>query len=177
MTRSDSIGQLAAALATAQAEIQNAAKTKKNPHLGSRYADLASVWDACREPLSRNGLAVVQPLSVEDGYVTVHTMLIHASGEWIRGTIAIAMPTEAKLSIAQAMGSIITYLRRYSLAAMVGVAPDDDEDGNGNAAASNAPPSATGGAAPAVSGVWEGPGQCSKCHAPAGKPHGKPCSS
>jgi hypothetical protein len=116
---------LAAALAKAQGEIEGASKDKTNPHFKSSYADLASVWDACREPLSKNGLAVMQPCFADGPRVTVTTILAHASGEFIEVDLVMT----AGQNTAQGIGSAITYARRYALSSMVGVAPEDD-DGN-----------------------------------------------
>jgi len=135
MEKSETIGKLAEALAKAQGEIQGAAKDQVNPHFRSKYADLASVWEACRKALSNNGLAVVQTMHGDDpDKVVVETLLTHSSGEWIKGTLTMR---PAK-SDPQGIGSCITYARRYSLAAMVGVAPEDD-DGN----AASIPPKPT----------------------------------
>ena len=123
---SPTIGALAAALAKAQGAMKSAAKDSVNPHFKSKYADLASVWDACREPLSSNGLAVVQRVSSSPAGVVLTTMLLHSSGEWIRDRATFPVVQQT----AQAYGSAITYARRYALAAMVGVAPDEDDDGN-----------------------------------------------
>lgn len=126
--RSDSITHLAAALAKAQAAIAPAALTGENPHFRSRYADLASVWDAIREPLTSNGIAVLQlPATVDHRgeTVVVTTILAHRSGEWISSELAMR-PVK---SDPQGIGSCLTYARRYALAAIAGVAPDDD-DGN-----------------------------------------------
>lgn len=120
---SPSIGNLAKALALAQGAIRGATKDSKNPHYGSDYADLASVWEACRAALAGNGLAVVQTPSTNGKTVSVTTYLLHLSGEWMRGICA----ADARDGGPQAVGSVITYLRRYSLAAMVGVAPADDD--------------------------------------------------
>lgn len=118
------IGDLAAALAVAQGEITGALKDSANPFYKSRYADLASVWDACRTSLSKNGLAVVQVASTsETGAAVITTTLAHKSGQWIRGSISL-MPVKAD---PQGMGSALTYARRYALAAMVGVAQVDDD--------------------------------------------------
>lgn len=125
--RSDHIGELATALAKAQGEIKTAAKDSTNPHFKSKYADLASVWDACRAALSKNGLAVAQITATTDtGKVRVTTTLLHSSGQWIEGELDVKPGQDT----AQGIGSTITYCRRYALAAMVGVAPDDDDDGN-----------------------------------------------
>jgi hypothetical protein len=125
MNRSESIAALAGALAKAQGEITGATKDKKNPHFKNDYADLASVWDACRPALTKNGLAVVQTVGAEGPAVAVTTTLMHASGEWISGTLTMT----AQQNTPQGVGSVITYARRYSLASVVGVAPEDD-DGN-----------------------------------------------
>lgn len=122
---SQTVGALAAALAKAQAEIEGAAKDRVNPHFKSSYATLASVWDACRPALSKHGLAVVQSPESDGPAVTVHTTLLHASGEWMRSSLT----ASARDGTPQSIGSALTYLRRYSLASMVGVAPEDD-DGN-----------------------------------------------
>lgn len=126
MNQSESIGKLAESLAKAQGAIEAAKKDKANPFFRSKYADLASVWDACRGPLSANGLAVVQFPSLQETRVTLTTVLMHSSGEWLSDELA----SPLKETTPQAIGSIITYLRRYSLAAIVGVAPDEDDDGN-----------------------------------------------
>jgi ERF superfamily len=124
MTRSDSIAALAAALSKAQSAMSAAKKDSTNPHFKSRYADLASIWDACREPLTKNNLAVVQlPGKDEAGYY-VETVLTHASGEFISDKLHIVPIKEDP----QGLGSAITYARKYSLSAIAGVAPDDSDD-------------------------------------------------
>lgn len=128
LTTSESIASLAGALAKAQAEIESAAKDRVNPHFKSKYATLASVWEACRSALSKNGVSVIQSPMADGNIVTVTTLLAHASGEWARSALSAA----AVNATPQGIGSAVTYLRRYSLAAMVGVAPDDDEDDDGN---------------------------------------------
>lgn len=132
--QSDTIAKLAAALVQVQATVEGAVKGKKNPAFGgSKYADLSSVWDACREQLVTNGLTVVQfPGEMVDNRMTMTTQLSHESGEWMRGTLSIPL-TKAD---AQGYGSAVTYARRYALAAVVGVCPEDDD---GNAASQRAP--------------------------------------
>lgn len=127
---SEKIDCLAVALCKAQAGMAPAIRDAKNPHLGNKYADLASVWDACRKPLTDNGLAVVQLPRCENGTVYVRTMLIHASGQWVSCEMGVELADTKGITPAQAVGSIVTYLRRYTLSAIVGVAPDDDTDGN-----------------------------------------------
>lgn len=123
MQQSDSIAALAAALAKAQGAIKGAAKDSVNPGFRSKYADLASVWDACRKQLSDNGLAVIQTTDEAEDAVVVVTTLAHSSGEWISGRLKLR-PVKAD---PQGMGSAITYARRYALSAIVGIAPDDDD--------------------------------------------------
>lgn len=123
MNQSNSIAALAAALAKAQAEIAGAVKDSANPFFKSKYADLESVWSACRKPLTSNGLSVIQTtLPMKQGLMLV-TTLAHSSGEWIRGY----MPILAKDNTAQSQGSGISYARRYALAALVGVYQTDDD--------------------------------------------------
>jgi hypothetical protein len=149
MTPEESVlsgGKLAAALAKAQGEMAGAKKDSANPFFGSTYADLASVWDACRGPLSKNGLAIMQkptcrfigepqPYSWktkagEERHgvhmateVVVLTVLAHESGEREESAVSCILPDADP----QAVGSAITYLRRYGLQAMVGIAPEDDD--------------------------------------------------
>jgi hypothetical protein len=133
---SQTIGKLAEALSKAQSEITNALKDKDNHFFKSTYADLASVWDACRDPLSKNGLSVTQPLSMDlNGRMILTTLLMHSSGEWISSMVPVVPVKQDP----QSVGSAITYMRRFSLSALVGVAPsekpteqdiDDDDDGN-----------------------------------------------
>lgn len=123
MERSESIEQLATALANAQGEIEGASKDSTNPHFKSKYADLASVWDACRKPLSKHGLSVVQLPKAEGANVTVTTLLLHKSGQFI-GEVLTVQAMDAK---PQSVGSALTYARRYGLSTVVGIAPEDDD--------------------------------------------------
>jgi hypothetical protein len=140
MTHSTEINEIAGALAKAQGAMKNAKKDSANPFFKSKYADLAAVCEACREQLAANGIAVVQtPSATDDGRVVVTTMLVHASGQWFADSLAVKPKDDG----AQAMGSVITYLRRYSLAAFAGVAPEDDDAeaavGRGDMKATSAP--------------------------------------
>lgn len=130
-TRSRELDKLATALAKAQGEIEGAVKDKSNPAFRSKYADLGAVWDAIREPFSKNGLSVVQFPRRDGNSVEVETILLHSSGQWMSGTFSV--PT-AKQD-AHGFGSATTYARRFSLSAVCGVAPVDDD---GNAAAGKA---------------------------------------
>lgn len=123
---SDLTDKLDAALAKAQGEIENAAKDAFNPHFKSNYSDLASVWNACRGPLSKHGISVTQwPTHSDLRSVTLMTRVAHA-GQWMQSTMT--MPTDKPT--AQGIGSALTYARRYMLSAVAGVAPNDDDDGN-----------------------------------------------
>ncbi len=135
--QSETIGKLAEALAKAQKHIDGAKKGAVNPHLRSKYADLSSVWAACRDALADNGLAVTQHMADmgAPGAVKVVTTLMHASGEWLSGETVMPVTKQD----AHGYGSAITYARRYSLAAMVGVSPEDDD---ASAAVSHAAPEA-----------------------------------
>jgi len=126
MKTSESINEISTALAKAQGKMQNALKDKANPFFKSTYADLASVLDACRQPLSDNGLCVYQVHDMlEDGTMLLVTRLAHSSGQWIEGR----MPMYPTKKDSQGIGSASTYCRRYALAAMVGIGSEDD-DGN-----------------------------------------------
>ncbi len=113
------------ALARAQGQIKNASKDSVNPHFKSKYADLASIWEACKEALVKNGIAVTQwPIASDDQKLHLITRIAH-KGEWMQACIAIPMDKQN----AHGVGSAITYAKRYALAAALGVA-DEDDDGN-----------------------------------------------
>lgn len=133
ITQSPTIGELAKALAKAQGAMTSAKKSAVNPHFKSKYADLAEVIDSIRKPLSDNGIAFTQLNTTDEGgNVSVTTMLMHESGEFIGSTFS-AKPQQANV---QGYGSTITYLRRYSAMAIAGLASDDDD---GEAATSRTP--------------------------------------
>jgi len=146
--QSEQINELVKALVEVQRTMAPVIKGKSNPFFKSKYADLANIWDALREPLADNGLAVMQTADVAEpgftqteetkgernstqqmvvrtktGAVTIVTTLAHTSGQWIRGSLCLPL---AKAD-PQGVGSAITYGRRYTLAAMLGVAPEDDD--------------------------------------------------
>ena len=123
MTHSEQLNELAAALAKAQAKIEGAKKDSANPFFKSHYADLASVWDACRKQLTDNGLSVTQMPYTDGPTIGVQTVLMHASGQWMESTVS----ANAKDLSPQAVGSVITYLRRYALSAVAGVPQVDDD--------------------------------------------------
>ena len=133
MNHSESIAKLATALSIVQGKLTHAKKDSANPFFKSKYSDLESVWDACRSLLAENGLAVMQfPGEFVDGTMSLNTVLTHSSGEYMSYLMSVPM---TKMD-AQGAGSCISYMRRYALAAVVGVVQADDD---GNAASSPKP--------------------------------------
>jgi len=152
MQTSPTIGKLAEALALAQGAMKGAVKDAANPFFKSKYADLASCWDACRGPLAAHGLSVIQGVSAEGAKITVTTLLAHSSGEWVQDAITL----EAKDDSPQSIGSAATYGRRYGLSAAVGIAPEDD-DGNASQPEQPRPKPAPTPAKPAAKGPTPNP--------------------
>lgn len=191
MERSETIDKLAAALCLAQSEFGEAAKTKTNPHLKSKYADLGDVWDAAKDSLTRNELSVAQVFVPSDsGFLALETVLLHSSGQYISGIIT--MPLQKPDP--QGYGAAATYARRYALSAILGICADDDDDGHSASQVNRPAPSrqeVNRGAPPTrqqekiernVAAVeagrpGESPALCPSCHAPAGKPHAKTCAA
>jgi hypothetical protein len=131
MKWSDTVGEMAKALAAVQAEITNPAQDAQNPFLKNRFTSLPALLDHVRPILSANGLSISQhPTSSDCGsLVGVDTMLLHTSGEWLVSSCQIPISAEKGKSTAQVAGSVITYLRRYGVASVLGVASDPDTDG------------------------------------------------
>ncbi len=127
MSQSEAINELAAALSKAQGEMQAAIKDKVNPFFKSSYADLGSVWDAARPVLSKYGLCVMQTteISADGSQIIMVTTLAHTSGQWVKSFL----PLNPAKNDSQGVGAAMTYLRRYSLSAIVGVVCDEDDDG------------------------------------------------
>ena len=127
MDKSESIKNLAIALTKAQGELQNASKSSRNPHFKSTYANLSEVLSCVKESFTPNGLSFIQAPSFADGVVYVETLVMHISGEWISSTAGSPITKQTP----QGIGDAVTYLRRYSLASVSGLAQQDD-DGNSN---------------------------------------------
>lgn len=127
MDRSESITELASAFAKAQGAFAGAVRDSVNPHFKSKYADLESVVAAIKPGMSANGLSFVQISHNDAGAASIETIIMHSSGEWLSAGI-VSVPTQK--NDAHGFGSAMTYARRYSLSAALGVAPEDD-DGNG----------------------------------------------
>lgn len=139
LTTSDSTEQLDTALAKAQASIPEAELNCKNPYFNSVYADLTSVWRACRKSLTDNGISVTQwPVHSDDGRLHLITRLACA-GEWMRCEFS----TPVTKQDPQAYGSATTYLKRFALCAAVGVVGEGDDDGNAAATKPSQTPSQT----------------------------------
>ena len=146
MITSDSIANLTLALSIVQGKMTHAIKDSANPFFKSKYADLESVWDVCRSLLSENGLAVMQfpgdinfvQLEKDNGDINIATkmslttIISHKSGEFMSQEMSVPVTKPD----AQGAGSALTYMRRYALAAVVGVVQADDD---GNAASSPKP--------------------------------------
>lgn len=129
MNKSELINELATALAKAQGQMGAAKMDAVNPFLRNKYADLGSVIMAAKKPLSDNGLSYSQHPELADGKVTVTTVLMHSSGQWIESSISCEVGDEKGLSYAQSAGKVITYLRRYALGSIFGMYADEDTDG------------------------------------------------
>ena len=126
MPQSDSIKELATALSKVQGELTYAKKDSANPFFKSTYADLESVWDACRSLLAKNGLSIIQmPGNYFEGRMWLVTRLCHESGEWIEQEMSIPVSKQD----AHGCLAAVTYMRRGSLAAFLGIVQADD-DGN-----------------------------------------------
>jgi hypothetical protein len=135
--QSPTLAKFAEALAAAQLEMDNAEKASENPHFNARYADLADVINACREPLAKNKIARIQtPRTRASGEVGLRTALVHASDEYV----AFTFWCKPERTGPQALGSVLTYLRRYGLAAVVGVGQEDDDGNAGQGSATRPPP-------------------------------------
>jgi hypothetical protein len=126
MRMSELPSKLATALAKAQAEIKPVAKSGFNPHFRKPYSTLTDVWDAVREPLTKNGISILQMTSVNANGIVLNTLVLHSSGESVQGELPVAPVGTAP----QPLGSAISYARRYALLSAVGGSVDDDDDGS-----------------------------------------------
>jgi len=127
LNHSESIANIAKALVSFQAEIKNPANTADNPFFKSKYAPLNEILNYVRPVLSKHGLAVVQSPGGDGDVTTITTLLMHTSGEWIETD---PLGLKAEKQTAQGAGSAVTYGRRYSLSAALGISSEDDDDGN-----------------------------------------------
>jgi hypothetical protein len=125
MKMSEQINELATALSKAQGEIKNAVKETKNEFFKSKYADLAAVLEEARKALSKHGLSIVQTTDRREDAIYLITTMLHISGQWVDSELPLILQKQDM----QGLGSALTYARRYSLAAICGIAQEDD-DGN-----------------------------------------------
>ena len=130
MNKSDSIASLAAALAQAQGEMPAAPMNAVNPFLKNKYADLGAIIKTATPIMAKHGLSVTQHPYSDGQNIGVTTILAHSSGEWMESELSMLLGEERGKSSAQVAGSIITYLRRYALAAVLGMYADEDTDGH-----------------------------------------------
>ena len=129
MRTSTSISTIAKALAAASADLRNPASDATNPGFKSKFLSLVKLIDSLRAPLHAHGIIVLQPVSSPvAGRVRVTTTLLHSSGEWMSSTADLASGATA-----QSFGTAVSYLRRYTLQAMLGVSGDADADDDGEA--------------------------------------------
>lgn len=126
MNQSNEINKLAEALSKVQAEIKDAKLDSSNPHFKSKFASLESVYAATRTVLAKHGLSFTHVVEPWQDAITVSTVLMHSSGQWMKSV----MPVRLDTSKPQAIGSAISYGKRYTLAAMVGITDTEDDDGN-----------------------------------------------
>ena len=126
---SPQINEIVSAMSKAQGSMKPAVMNKVNPHFKNRYADFNSCMEACRIPLSENGLAVIQTPQTIEGKLTLVTMIAHSSGQWMTGEF----PLIATKQDSQGIGSAMTYAKRYSLSGMLGIVADEDQDDDGEA--------------------------------------------
>jgi hypothetical protein len=138
MLRSEEIGEIATALAKARGQFEDLKKNRTAKIVGRdenkasytyKYETLADVFDVVDKPLSDNGLSVVQTVVDQEGApgrMILQTTLLHASGQWLAGRVPLPVAANAP---PQAFGSALTYMRRYCLEGLLGIAGDNDDDG------------------------------------------------
>jgi ERF superfamily len=122
--QSENITELAKALTKLQGDLKTVPKEKINPFHKSKYADLSAIWEMCRRRLADNGLSLIQSTDVMENNIVLETTLLHTSGQWLRGKLAL---NPVKMD-PQGIGSAMTYGRRYAMCAMLGIATDEDDD-------------------------------------------------
>lgn len=127
MEQSESINELATALAKAQAEIRNPGKNTKNTFFKNEYADLTAVLGCIRPVASANGLSFIQAVEAYNGNVAVTSQISHSSGQWIKQVASVEVPKTSKNPI-QDLGSMATYLKRYQAQSMWAICADEDTD-------------------------------------------------
>jgi len=132
MIKSESIKEIAKALADFQGNVKPVKKSATNPFFNSKYATLENILEAIRQPLREAGLSFSQFPNGEGELVTI---LMHTSGEFFESNLKLTPKDQTP----QAQGSAITYMRRYALSAILGIATEDDDDGNSSSAPKKTP--------------------------------------
>lgn len=127
MNKSESIKNIAVALSKFQSEVENPKNTADNPFYKSKYAPLQDVLKQVRPLLTKYGLSIIQSPSGDGEHISVNTLLLHESGEWIEFE---PLVLKAEKITPQGAGIAITYGRRYSLSSVLGISSEDDDDGN-----------------------------------------------
>lgn len=125
MKHSEKLGEIAKALSLMQGEIKDAEKDTDG--YGYKYADLSQVLRIIRPLMAKNGLSVTQHVSNADDKIVIETMLMHSSGEWMSSELSLPPVPSKSMNAAQAVGSVITYGRRYALTAIFGITQADDD--------------------------------------------------
>lgn len=128
MNKSESIAELAKALSEFQGEMKAVAMNAENPFLKNKYADLGAIILSSKEFLAKHGLSFTQLATNDGDKVGVETMLMHNSGQWVSNVIFLPVGVEKGKNDAQVAGSVLTYLRRYSLSAILGIYTEEDTD-------------------------------------------------
>jgi hypothetical protein len=127
MKQSESIDKIIPAFIAFQSDMPSVPKDGNNPHFKSKYATLGAITEATRPHLAKHGLGFMQWMSNRDGYQLIVTRIMHTSGQWMEDEGYILNPTK---NDPQGMGSAVTYARRYTLGASLGIITEDDDDGN-----------------------------------------------
>jgi hypothetical protein len=127
MKQSDSIDKIIPAFIAFQSDMPSVPKDGNNPHFKSKYATLGAITEATRPHLAKHGLGFMQWMSNRDGVQLIVTRIMHTSGQWMEDDGYILNPTK---NDPQGMGSAVTYARRYTLGASLGIITEDDDDGN-----------------------------------------------
>ena len=126
MKTSETIKNIAVAMAKVTAEIQNPLKNQNG--YGYKYATLDSILEKVRPILAKNGLSILQSQEIQESSVVVTTLLMHTSGEWIETRAEAPFTTLKGMNDYQSLGAGITYLRRYAISSLLNIASEEDTD-------------------------------------------------
>ena len=172
MRHSESQSAIAPALVAALGQLTNPPKTANNPFFKSKYAPLDGTLDLIRGVLAKNGLAMTQATETgEDGHPAVITRITHESGEWLESGGLVMKPVKED---PQGFGSALTYARRYSLQAMLGITGEADDDANASSATGKPTPAKPTPAKPKPAPTAEPPSVASTRPEPAGSDRNAP---